>query len=92
MRDSRPFSRRTFVSGLLASATMPLWAQSIPANPDVIVIGAGSAGLAAARTLIAAGKSVVVLEAANRIGGRAYTESDTFGVPIDHGCSWVMGW
>ena len=91
MSNSSSFSRRTFVSGLLAASAMPLWAQNIPANPDVVVIGAGSAGLAAARTLIAAGKSVVVLEAANRIGGRAYTESDTFGVPIDHGCSWVMG-
>ncbi len=84
-------SRRSFVSGLIASATLPVWAQSIPSNPDVIVIGAGSAGLAAARTLIAAGKSVVVLEAAYRIGGRAYTESRTFGIPIDHGCSWIMG-
>ena len=63
MRDSR----RTFVSGLLAGATMPLWAQNIPANPDVVIIGAGSAGLAVARRLIAASKSVVVLEAADRI-------------------------
>ncbi len=42
-----PLSRRSFVSGLIARATLPLWAQSIPSNPDVIVIGAGSAGLAA---------------------------------------------
>jgi len=34
---------------------------------------------------------VVVVEATNRIGGRAYTESSTFGVPFDHGCSWIMG-
>ena len=61
MSNSRSFSRRTFVSGLLAGAAMPLWAQNIPANPDVVVIGAGSAGLAAARTLIVAGKSVAVL-------------------------------
>jgi hypothetical protein len=40
-------SRRSFVSGLIASATLPVWAQSIPSNPEVIVIGAGSAGLAA---------------------------------------------
>jgi len=76
---------------MLAASALPAWAQTVPTNPDVVVIGAGSAGLAAARTLIAEGKSVVVLEGANRIGGRAYTESDTFGVPFDHGCSWVMG-
>ncbi|MCP5085537.1 MAG: FAD-dependent oxidoreductase, partial [Rhodobacteraceae bacterium] len=36
-----------------------------------------------------AGRSVVVVEAADRIGGRAYTETTTFGVPFDHGCSWI---
>ncbi len=70
-------------------SALPVWAQTLPTNPDVVVIGAGSAGLSAARTLIAAGKTVVVIEAANRIGGRAWTESDTFGVPFDHGCSWI---
>lgn len=84
-------SRRSLLSGLLASAALPAWAQSLPSHPDVVVIGAGSAGLAAARRLISEGKSVVVVEGAGRIGGRAYTESETFGVPFDHGCSWVMG-
>ena len=70
---------------------MPAWAQSLPSHPDVVVVGAGSAGLSAARRLISEGKSVVVVEGAGRIGGRAYTESGTFGVPFDHGCSWVMG-
>lgn len=87
----RSVSRRTILSGLVATAALPAWAQTIPANPDVVVIGAGSAGLSAARALIAAGRSVVVVEAADRIGGRAYTESHTFGVAFDHGCSWVMG-
>ena len=86
-----PVSRRSVLSGLLATAALPAWAQSVPSNPDVVIIGAGSAGLSAARALIAAGKSVVIIEAAGRIGGRAYTESETFGVPFDHGCSWVMG-
>ena len=58
-------------------------------NVDVVVVGAGAAGLGAARTLIEAGKSVVVFEAMNRIGGRAHTESDTFGVPFDRGCAWL---
>jgi monoamine oxidase len=87
----RSISRRSFLSGLLASAALPAWAQTVPSNPDVVVIGAGSAGLSAARALIAQGKSVVVLEATDRIGGRAYTENETFGVPFDHGCSWIMG-
>lgn len=84
-------SRRSILSGLAATAALPAWAQTIPANPDVVIIGAGSAGLSAAHALIAEGKSVVIVEGAGRIGGRAYTESDTFGVPFDHGCSWVMG-
>ena len=83
------FSRRQFLGSSLAFLTLPVWAQSVPTNPDVIIVGAGSAGLAAARTLITAGKSVVIVEAASRVGGRAFTESSTFGVPFDHGCSWI---
>lgn len=84
-------SRRSVLAGLIATATVPARAQSIPSNPDVVIIGAGSAGLSAARALIAIGRSVVIVEGANRTGGRAYTESRTFGVPFDHGCSWVQG-
>lgn len=56
---------------------------------DVAIVGAGAAGLGAAKALENAGKSFVVLEAMNRSGGRAWTESDTFGVPIDWGCHWL---
>ncbi len=63
----------------------------IPANPDVVVIGAGSAGLGAARQLLKDGKSVAVLEAADRVGGRAWTQSKSFGAPVDMGASWVSG-
>ena len=41
-----------------------------------MVVGAGAAGLAATRTLMDAGYSVAVVEAGDRIGGRAYTESE----------------
>jgi monoamine oxidase len=65
--------------------------RALPANPDVVVIGAGAAGLAAARVLEGNGLEVVVVEAADRVGGRAYTESATFGLPYDHGCAWLQG-
>jgi monoamine oxidase len=56
---------------------------------DVIVIGAGAAGLAAARRLATARLSVRVLEARNRLGGRAWTWRDADGLPIELGCGWL---
>jgi monoamine oxidase len=56
---------------------------------DVIVIGAGAAGLAAARRLATARLSVRVLEARNRLGGRAWTWRDAAGLPIELGCGWL---
>jgi len=60
-------------------------------QPDVIVVGAGLSGLTAARELTAAGRSVLVLEATARIGGRALTNSTTFGIPVDEGGAWLHG-
>ncbi|MGU3410561.1 flavin monoamine oxidase family protein [Microbacterium sp. M1A1_1b] len=57
---------------------------------DVIVVGAGVAGLACARALVLAGHDVVVLEARDRIGGRTWTDS-ALGVPVDLGASWIHG-
>lgn len=82
-----------------ASATLfPSWLLSCDdttINPDntsktVIVIGAGIAGLAAARRLQAAGFSVIVLEARDRIGGRIFTDR-SLGLPMDMGASWIHG-
>jgi monoamine oxidase len=56
---------------------------------DVVVVGAGSAGLAAAKTLRATGLSFAVLEAMNRLGGRAWTSAEHFGTPFDIGCAWI---
>jgi monoamine oxidase len=56
---------------------------------DVVVVGAGAAGLAAAKTLRAAGHSLAVIEAMPRIGGRAWTHDRDFGVPFDIGCAWL---
>jgi monoamine oxidase len=55
---------------------------------DVIVIGAGFAGLTAARELSRHGRSVLVLEARDRIGGRTWTDS-RFGLPLELGGTWV---
>ncbi len=59
---------------------------------DVIIVGAGAAGLAAARSLLAAGQSVLLLEARDRIGGRVWTEPDVAGHPVDHGASFIHAW
>jgi monoamine oxidase len=59
------------------------------ADADVVIIGAGAAGLAAARIFTNNGRSAIVLEASGRIGGRAHTETTTFGVPCDHGAHWL---
>lgn len=56
---------------------------------DVAIVGAGAAGLAAARVLIAAGQSVRVFEASDRKGGRARTSTSDFGIPFDIGCAWL---
>ncbi len=58
---------------------------------DAVVVGAGVAGLSAARILRDSGISVQILESKDRIGGRAYTDRDTFSVPFDHGCAWISG-
>ncbi len=56
---------------------------------DVVIVGAGAAGLAAAKTLAAEGVGFVLIEAQGRIGGRAHTSSREFGVPFDVGCAWL---
>lgn len=56
---------------------------------DVVIVGAGAAGIAAGRTLAAEGHRAVVLEARDRVGGRAWTNSDAFGFPVDMGCAWL---
>src|SRR5690348_13498636 len=59
---------------------------------DVLVIGAGAAGLAAADVLVRNGKSVLIVEARNRIGGRIFTtHPDNFSTPIEFGAEFTHG-
>jgi monoamine oxidase len=60
-----------------------------PKKADVAVVGAGLAGLTAARTIAAAGHSVVVLEARERVGGRTWNRPITGGSYIDAGAEFV---
>jgi monoamine oxidase len=55
---------------------------------DVVVVGAGLSGMIAARTLLEAGLTPVVLEADDRVGGRILTEV-VDGVPLDLGAQWI---
>ena len=89
--------RRNFLkagfSVLGASALPACGSRQTPTTTnslDILVIGAGIAGLAAARELQAKGHTVMVLEARDRIGGRLWTNS-VLGVPLDLGASWIHG-
>lgn len=62
----------------------------VDSERSVIVIGAGAAGLAAARELRAHGFAVTVIEARDRIGGRVWTHRQ-FGPAIDLGAQWITG-
>ena len=60
--------------------------------PNVIVVGAGAAGLAAAVELGRAGLSVTILEARNRVGGRMFTQRDPVcQAPIEFGAEFIHG-
>ncbi len=58
---------------------------------NTLIIGAGTAGLAAARDLSQMGESVIVLEARNRIGGRVHTDHTFAGVPTEFGAELIHG-
>jgi monoamine oxidase len=87
-------TRRDFLIASGALAMAPLsgarsFAAPLPREADIVVIGAGAAGIAAARRIIAAGRKVIVVEAASEIGGRCLTDSTTFEVPVDRGARWL---
>ena len=63
--------------------------MSLPSEVDVAIIGAGAAGLGAARALENSGLSAIVLEARNRVGGRAHTIMAAPDITFDLGCGWL---
>ncbi len=88
-------TRRAALGAFAGAATLPAiaFAQAGPRvgavhDCDVLVIGAGSAGIAAARELKRLGKSCIVLEARNRVGGRTFTDA-SLGQPWDAGALYI---
>jgi monoamine oxidase len=65
------------------------FAAPLPREADIVVIGAGAAGIAAARRIQAANRKVIVLEADSRPGGRCWTDNTGFDVPFDRGARWL---
>jgi monoamine oxidase len=62
---------------------------SLPSQIDIAIIGAGAAGLGAAHALKKSGLSVIVLEARDRVGGRAHTIMAAPDITFDLGCGWL---
>lgn len=83
-------SRRYFLAASAAAAATPvLGAVPVSGEVDVAIIGAGAAGIAAARTIGEGRKRFALLEASDRIGGRCVTDIAAFGVPFDRGAHWI---
>jgi phytoene dehydrogenase-like protein len=86
-------TRRGFLAASAGLTVLPVLGRTasaaVPREADIVVIGAGAAGVAAARRIMAANRKVVVLEAAGQIGGRCSTDLTTFGVPFDRGARWI---
>jgi monoamine oxidase len=84
-------SRRSLLAASAALAAGPAFAAIAPSGGslDTIIIGAGAAGIAAARRLAAAGRRYLVIEATDHVGGRCITDTTSFGVPFDRGAHWI---
>src|SRR3982075_3936174 len=87
-------TRRKFLSASAALAAAPAlggdaWGAPRARKADIVVIGAGAAGIAAARRIKAANRKVIVVEATGQIGGRCLTDTTTFDVPFDRGARWM---
>ena len=86
-------SRRSFLAASAGALAAPVVrATAAPAatgEVDVAIVGAGAAGIAAGRRIVAAGQRIALIEAADRVGGRCITDTSTFGLPVDRGAHWI---
>ncbi len=84
-------SRRSFLAASASLVASPAIGAPAPSTDqiDVVIVGAGAAGIAAARRMASAGRRFVVIEASDHIGGRCITDTSTFGVPFDRGARWI---
>jgi monoamine oxidase len=96
-RAPRTLDRRRLLAELaLAALALPAAVRPAPRRRErarrerVVVVGAGLAGLAAARALDPERFEVVVLEARERLGGRVFTDR-SLGFPVDLGAAWLEG-
>ena len=90
-KSTPPLSRRSFLAAAAGFAAAPAIAATAPAtgSVDVVIVGAGAAGIAAARRIAAAGRRYLLIEATDHIGGRCFTDTKSFGVPYDRGARWI---
>ena len=82
-----------FISLLTGSGLLACTQKKSPVmnQAQVLIIGAGIAGLAAARELKSQGIEVTILEGRSRIGGRVYSDRSLNNLPLDMGASWIHG-
>jgi monoamine oxidase len=84
-------TRRRFIAGTAATLAAPaVVAQAQSGDVDVAIIGAGAAGIAAARRVAAANRRFTLVEAGDRIGGRCITDTRSLSMPFDRGAHWIF--
>lgn len=79
------------MAGAVATEGFGAWGSRAgpSGHENIVIIGAGAAGIAAARGVASMGRPYTLLEASSRIGGRTVTDTRTFGVPFDMGAHWI---